>query len=93
MLLASRLGGTGKLDGNLALQDLLARKLADGALSLARRGEVDKGVANRAVGTRILGDRDRLTEENVLANRTDQLPLLTCQPLVCLLCDRYHPIS
>lgn len=60
-LLASRLRLAGKLDRDLALKDFLAGELSNSTLSLRRSREVDKGVANRAVGARVLGDRDRLT--------------------------------
>jgi len=59
-LLASSLGLAGKLDGDLALKDLLARELGDGTLGLSRGRQVDKGVADRAVGARVLGDGNRL---------------------------------
>lgn len=60
-LLTSGLGLASELDGNLALKDLLSGELLDGTLGLSRGGEVDKGVADRAVGARVLWDRDRLT--------------------------------
>lgn len=59
-LLASSLGLAGKLDGDLTLKDLLAGELSDGTLSLSGGGQVDKGIADRAVGTRVLGNGDRL---------------------------------
>lgn len=62
-LLTSGLRLASQLDGNLALKDLLARELLDGALGLSRSGEVDKGVTDRAIGARVLWDRDRLTRE------------------------------
>jgi hypothetical protein len=51
------------LNGNLALKDLLAGELLDGTLGLSGSGKVDKGVADRAVGARVLGDRDRLAND------------------------------
>jgi hypothetical protein len=60
-LLASGLGLASELNRDLALKDLLAGKLLDGTLSLSGGREVDKGVANRAVGARVLGDRNGLT--------------------------------
>jgi hypothetical protein len=59
-LLTSRLGLAGELDRDLALQDLLAGKLGDGALGLGGSGEVDEGVADGAVGAGVLGDGDGL---------------------------------
>lgn len=59
-LLTSRLGLASQLNGNLSLEDLLAGKLSNGTISLVGGRKVDKSVSDRAVGTRILGDRDRL---------------------------------
>lgn len=59
-LLTSRLGLASQLNGNLSLEDLLAGKLSNGTISLVRGRKVDKSVSDRAVGTRVLGDRDRL---------------------------------
>ena len=59
-LLSGRLRLAGKLNGDLALQNLLAAKLGDGALGLSGGGEVDEGVANRSVGARVLGNGDGL---------------------------------
>jgi hypothetical protein len=63
-LLTSRLRLAGKLDGNLSLKDLLARKLLNSTLGLSRSGEINKGVADRAVGARVLRDRDRLADDS-----------------------------
>jgi hypothetical protein len=63
-LLTSRLRLAGKLDGNLSLKDLLARKLLNSTLGLGRSGEINKGVADRAVGARVLRDRDRLADNS-----------------------------
>ena len=63
-LLTSRLRLAGKLDGNLALKDLLARKLLNSTLGLSRSREINKGVADRAVGARVLRDRDRLADDS-----------------------------
>jgi hypothetical protein len=57
-LLASRLGLASKLNGDLALEDLLAGELGNGTLGLTGSRQVDEGVADGAVGTGILGDRD-----------------------------------
>ncbi len=59
--LLSRLGLAGELDGDLALEDLLAGELSDGALSLVGCGKVDESIADRAVGTRVLRDGNGLT--------------------------------
>lgn len=59
-LLTSRLGLAGKLNGNLALENLLAGELLDGTLGLGGSREVDEGVANRTVGTGVLGDGNGL---------------------------------
>jgi hypothetical protein len=59
-LLASSLGLACKLDRDLALEDLLSGQLSDGTLSLSRGGEVDEGIADGTVGTRVLGNGDRL---------------------------------
>lgn len=56
-----RLGLAGNLDGDLALQDLLAGQLLDGRLRLGSSGKVDEGVADRAVGARVDGNGDALT--------------------------------
>lgn len=56
-----RLGLASELDRDLALQDLLAGELGDGTLGLAGSREVDEGVTDRAVGARVLRDRNRLT--------------------------------
>lgn len=60
-LLPSRLGLTGELNGDLTLQNLLPGELCYGTLRLGRSREVDEGITNRAVGTRVLWNRDRLT--------------------------------
>lgn len=60
-LLTSRLRLASELDGNLALQDLLAGELLNGTLGLSGSRKIDEGVANGAVGTGVLRDRDRLT--------------------------------
>lgn len=78
-LLGILLGLAGKLNGNLALQDFLARELGNGALGLAGGREVDKGVANRAVGARVLWDRGRLT-----ARRCQQLVFVNSYQVIKL---------
>lgn len=60
-LLAGWLRLAGKLNGDLALKDLLAGELSDGTLGLARCRKVDKCVADWAVGAWVLGDGGRLT--------------------------------
>jgi hypothetical protein len=57
-----RLGLASKLDRDLALKDLLARELSDGTVGLSGSREVDKGVTDRAVGARVLRDRNGLTK-------------------------------
>lgn len=54
------LGLAGKLDRDLALKYLLAGQLGDRPLGLTRGGKVDKGIPNRAVGARVLGNGDGL---------------------------------
>ena len=60
-LLAGRLGLASELDRNLALEDLLAGEFLNGTFGLGGGREVDEGVADRAVGARVLGDRNGLT--------------------------------
>lgn len=59
-----RLGLASELDGDLALEDLLAGELSDGTLSLVGSREVDEGIADGAVGARVLGNGNRLTTRN-----------------------------
>jgi hypothetical protein len=66
-LLAGGFRLASKLNRDLALKNFLARELGDSTLSLGRSGEVDKGVANGAVGAGVLWDRDRLTVRYELA--------------------------
>jgi hypothetical protein len=74
-LFAGGLRLASKLDRDLALEDLLARKLTNGALSLAGGGEVDEGIANWTVGARVLGNRDRLTRGGgQLISRKEHVP-------------------
>ena len=54
------LGLASELDRHLTLQNLLARKLRNGTLRLGGGREVDKSVADGAVGTGVLGDGDGL---------------------------------
>lgn len=68
--LLARLGLAGELDGDLALEDLLAGELSDGALGLAGGREVDEGVTDRAVGARVLRDGNRLTAGRVSVGPT-----------------------
>lgn len=62
-LLDVGLGLAGKLDRNLALEDLLARELGDGALCLGGGGEIDEGIADGALGAWVLGNGDSLAVE------------------------------
>ena len=55
------LGGAGKLDGDLALEDGLAVELGNGALGLGGGRESNEGVADGAGGARVGGDGNRLT--------------------------------
>lgn len=64
--LGSRLRLAGELDGNLAVKDGLAVQLLDGAVGLGGSGHVNEGVADRAGGARVGGDRGGLTVELVL---------------------------
>jgi hypothetical protein len=64
--LRSGLGLAGELDGNLAVKDGLAVQLLDGAVGLGGGGDVNEGVADRAGGARVGGDRGSLTAERVL---------------------------
>ena len=59
-LLTSGFRLAGKLNGNLALENLLAGELLDGTLGLGGSREVDEGVANGTVGTGVLGDGNGL---------------------------------
>lgn len=54
----------GKLDRDLALEDLLARKLGDGTLRLGGGGQVDEGVADGAFGAWVLRDGDSLAADD-----------------------------
>ena len=60
--LLSLLRLAGELDRDLALEDLLAGELCDGALGLIGGGKVDEGVADGAVGSRVLRDGNGLTK-------------------------------
>ena len=62
-LLTSGLRSASKLDRDLALKDVLAGELSDGALSLSRGRKVDEGVTDRAVGARVLRNRDGLPRQ------------------------------
>lgn len=69
VLLDVGLGLASKLDRDLALKDLLARELSDGALCLGGSGQVDKSVANGALGAWVLGNGDSLAaDDSVSAN-------------------------
>lgn len=59
-LLTSRLRLAGKLDRDLALENLLAGELLDGTLGLSGSREVDEGVTDRTVGAGVLWDGDGL---------------------------------
>jgi hypothetical protein len=56
-----RVGLASELDRDLAFEDLLARKLNNSTVGLAGSREIDEGIADRAVGARVLRDRNRLT--------------------------------
>jgi hypothetical protein len=75
--LGSGLGLASKLDGDLAVKDRLSVELLDGAVGLGGSGDVNEGVADRAGGARVGGNRGSLTGERVLA--------------VCV-CYKYHKI-
>jgi hypothetical protein len=49
-----------ELNGDLTLQNLLARKLGDGALGLVGGRQVDEGITDRAVSARVLRNGNRL---------------------------------
>ena len=65
--LGSGLGLAGELDGNLAVKDGLAVQLLDSAVGLRGGGDVNEGVADRASGARVGGDRGGLTVKDMLA--------------------------
>lgn len=62
--LTSRLGSAGKLNGNLALENLLAGELSDGTFGFSRGGKIHESVTDRAVGARVLRDRDGFTKRS-----------------------------
>lgn len=68
-LLTGWLRLAGKLDGDLALKDLLARELSNGTLGLAGGRQVDESVANWAVGAWVLWDGGGFTIREVVSNR------------------------
>ena len=55
-LLLIVLGLAGKLDTNLALEDILARQILDSLGGLIGGLQIDKGIANGSVGARVDGD-------------------------------------
>jgi len=55
-LLGSRLGLASQLDGDLAVKDVLAVEVGDGALSLRRGRNVNEGVSDGTSGARVGGD-------------------------------------
>lgn len=59
-LLTSRGGGSGKLNRDLTLENLLARELSNSALGFGGGRQVDESVTDRAVSSGVLGDRDGL---------------------------------
>jgi hypothetical protein len=59
--LSSRLRLAGELDGDLAVKNGLTVQLLDGTVGLGGGGNVNKGVADRAGGARVGGDRSGLT--------------------------------
>lgn len=52
------------MDRDLALEDLLAGELSDGALSLGGGGKIDEGISNGTVGARVLRNRDGFTKSH-----------------------------
>jgi hypothetical protein len=63
--LSVRLGGAGKLDGDLAVEDGLAVQLSDGALGLGGSRQSNEGIADRARGARVGGDGGGLAVQRV----------------------------
>lgn len=59
-LLCVGLGLASELDRNLALQNFFARELGNGALGLGWGGQVDEGIADRALGSRVFRNGDSL---------------------------------
>jgi len=64
VLIGVRLRLASELDGDLSLQDLLAAQLADGTLGFAGSREINEGVADGLVSTRVLGDGNRLPRKD-----------------------------
>jgi hypothetical protein len=67
-LLAGWLRLAGKLNGDLALKDLLAGELSDGTLGLAGCRQVDESVADWAVGAWVLWDGGGFTIGKSVSN-------------------------
>jgi hypothetical protein len=59
------LGGAGKLDRDLAVEDGLAVQLSDGTLGLGRSREGNEGVADGARGAGVGGDGRGLAVQRV----------------------------
>ena len=66
--ISSRLRLAGELDRDLAVKNGLAVQLLDGTVGLGRGGDVNEGVADRASGARVGGDRGGLTVEYELVS-------------------------
>lgn len=64
-LVGTSFGLASELDRDLALQDLLARELGNGALGLGGGGQVDECVADRTLGSRVLRDGDSLAADRI----------------------------
>ena len=64
-LLLIVLGLASELDANLALEDVLAGEVLDSLVGLIGGLQVDKGVANGAVGARVDGDGSTLAADMV----------------------------
>ncbi len=57
------LGLASKLDGHLAVEDVLPVERGDGAFGFAWRGKVDEGIAHWAASARVDWNRDGFTDE------------------------------
>lgn len=67
-LLASWLRLAGKLNRDLAIENLLAGEFSNGTLSLARGREIDEGISNWAVGAWVLWDRGGFTVADIVSS-------------------------
>jgi hypothetical protein len=73
MTFAMSLGLASELNGHLAIQNRFAIELGNGAFSLRRSGEVNKGIANRTGGARV--GRNGSGFNKVILEELLQLPL------------------